>query len=115
MSNGLLQDRVVVVTGGSSGNGRAIALAVAAQGARAVVVADVLAEPREGGRATHEVIGGDSVFVSCDVSRPESVEEAIAAADPLGGVDVLVNNAGIVGPRARSRGWPSTTSIVCWP
>lgn len=98
MSLGLLQDRVVVVTGGSSGNGRAIAIAAAQHGARAVVIADVVAEPREGGRPTHEVIGGDSIFVSCDVSRPDSIEEAIAAADRFGGVDVLVNNAGIVGP-----------------
>ncbi|AWB91259.1 SDR family NAD(P)-dependent oxidoreductase [Aeromicrobium chenweiae] len=101
MSHGLLQDRVVVVTGGSSGNGRAIALAAAAQGARAVVVADVVSEPREGGRPTHEVIGGDSLFVSCDVSQPDSIEAAVAAADPFGGVDVLVNNAGIVGPASR--------------
>lgn len=98
MSGGLLQGRVVVVTGGSSGNGRAIAIAAAEQGARAVVIADVVAEPREGGVPTHQLIGGDSIFVSCDVSDGDSIEAAIAAADPLGGVDVLVNNAGIVGP-----------------
>ena len=48
MNNSLLDGKVVVVTGGSSGNGRAIAIAVADQGARAVVIADVIAEPREG-------------------------------------------------------------------
>lgn len=98
MSSRLLQDRVVVVTGGSSGNGRAIALAAAEHGARAVVVADIVADPREGGRPTCDVIGGDSVFVRCDVSEPDSIEAAVAAADRFGGVDVLVNNAGIVGP-----------------
>ncbi len=98
MSNQLLKDRVVIVTGGSSGNGRAIAVAAAEQGARAVVVADTSDEPREGGAPTHEVIDCDAVFVQCDVSDPDAVDRAVAAADAFGGVDVLVNNAGIVGP-----------------
>ena len=98
MSVGLLGDKVVLVTGGSSGNGRAIALAAAAHGARAVVIADVRDEPREGGRPTHELLECEAAFVACDVSDPDSIDAAVAAAEQFGGLDVMVNNAGIVGP-----------------
>ncbi len=96
---GLLPGRVAVVTGGASGIGRASAIAIAEQGARAVIVADVLREPREGGQPTHELIaertGARSEFVTCDVTAPDDVRRAVAAADPFGGVDLMVNVAGI--------------------
>lgn len=95
---GLLEDRVCVVTGGASGNGRAIAIQCAKHGAN-VAVADVRHEPREGGMPTHEVIEREtdqrSEFVKCDVSERADLERAVAAADSLGGLDVMVNNAGI--------------------
>src|SRR5437588_12606362 len=95
----LLADKVAVVTGASSGNGRAIALALARHGASAVVIADVIAAPREGGTPTHELIEAETaakaVFVECDVSDGASVEAAIGAVEPFGGIDILVNNAGI--------------------
>ena len=95
----LLPGRVAVVTGGASGNGRAIALAMAAQGASALVVADLQETPREGGTPTHELIrqrtGANAIFVRCDVSVPAEVASAIDRAETFGGVDVLVNNAGI--------------------
>jgi NAD(P)-dependent dehydrogenase (short-subunit alcohol dehydrogenase family) len=97
----LLAGKVGVVTGGSSGNGRAIALALAHHGAAAVVIADVIDAPREGGTPTHELIpqetGAKATFVHCDVSDSASVDAAVAAADAFGGVTVMVNNAGIVG------------------
>ncbi|MBP7694348.1 MAG: SDR family oxidoreductase [Anaerolineales bacterium] len=99
MPANLLADKVAVVTGGASGNGRAIALAFAREGAKAVVVVDLRADPREGGRSTHELIEAEtstkSVFVNCNVTKPAEVEAAVAAADAFGGVDVMVNNAGI--------------------
>jgi NAD(P)-dependent dehydrogenase (short-subunit alcohol dehydrogenase family) len=99
---GLLDGKVVVVTGGSSGNGRAIAFAAAAHGAAAVVVADVIDAPREGGQPTHEWLNSETttrgVFIHCDVSDADSMDAAVAAADEFGGIDVMVNNAGIVGP-----------------
>jgi NAD(P)-dependent dehydrogenase (short-subunit alcohol dehydrogenase family) len=93
----LLTDRTAVVTGGASGNGRAISVAFAEEGAD-VVVADLREDPREGGPPTHELVrgtGSDSTFVECDVADLDTLEAAVDAADEFGGVDVMVNNAGI--------------------
>ena len=93
----LLTDRTAVVTGGASGNGRAISVAFAEAGAD-VVVADLREEPREGGTPTHDLVeeaGSGAAFVECDVTDLDSLEAAVDAADEFGGVDVMVNNAGI--------------------
>lgn len=92
-----LRDSVAVVTGGASGNGRAICRTFADHGA-AVVVADRRVEPRGGGTPTHELIaedGGEARFVDCDVTERSDLESAAEAAEELGGVDVMVNNAGV--------------------
>lgn len=97
----LLTDKTAVVTGGASGLGRAIAELFADHGA-AVVVADIQSEPRQSGAPTHELIaeqGGDATFVECDVTNYDDCVAAVAAADEFGGIDVMVNNAGIVGPQ----------------
>ncbi|SFC25294.1 NAD(P)-dependent dehydrogenase, short-chain alcohol dehydrogenase family [Halobiforma haloterrestris] len=94
----MLTDDVAVVTGGSSGNGRAIARRFAAEGAD-VVIADLQEEPREGGTPTHELIpeetDAEAKFVECDVSNVADLEAAVEAAEEFGGVTVMVNNAGI--------------------
>jgi NAD(P)-dependent dehydrogenase (short-subunit alcohol dehydrogenase family) len=99
VSNGLLDGTVAVVTGASNGIGRAIAIAFAIQGASAVVLADLDPEPRDGGPVTSEVIKAETraspVIISCDVSKAGDVDNAVAAAEDLGGLDVMVNNAGI--------------------
>jgi NAD(P)-dependent dehydrogenase (short-subunit alcohol dehydrogenase family) len=96
---GLLAGKVAVITGAASGNGRAIALAFAAEGAKAVVVADLREDPREGGEPTHQLVAADGAcagrFVECDVTRTADLQRAVDAADEFGGVDVMVNNAGI--------------------
>lgn len=95
----LLDGDVAVVTGGTSGIGRAVALTFAASGAD-VVVADVREQPREEGAPTAERIADETDanarYVDCDVREPEALREAVAAADDFGGVTVMVNNAGIL-------------------
>ena len=95
--SGLLDGKVVVVTGGASGIGRGTSLRCAREGAT-VVIGDVQAEPREGGDPTAQLItaaGGTARFVGCDVRKHDDLESLMDAAEELGGVDVLVNNAGI--------------------
>ena len=84
--------RVVLVTGGGSGIGRAIATRFAAEGAR-VVVNDIRAEAAE---ATVKAIGGEARAVVADVAdsaRVRAMFEEVARV--FGGLDVLVNTAGI--------------------
>ncbi len=78
-----------IVTGGASGIGAAVARQLAAEGAK-VVVADLNAEK---GAALADEIGG--LFATVDVTRTEQIEGAIAQAEELGPVRVLVNSAGI--------------------
>jgi glucose 1-dehydrogenase len=94
-----LNDRVAVVTGASSGIGNAIAAAFAREGAD-VVVADVRREPKlDDERSVFDKLeetGADSLFVETDVTDEAAVTDAVdAAVDEFGGLDVLVNNAGI--------------------
>jgi len=92
-------DETVIVTGGSSGIGRAIALEFADAGAT-VLNADIDPEPkdRDAEKPTHERIeadGGTAEFVETDVSDPAEIRVAVEAAREYGGVDVMVNNAGL--------------------
>ncbi|AWK84945.1 SDR family NAD(P)-dependent oxidoreductase [Azospirillum thermophilum] len=79
----ILNGKVVVVTGASSGIGRAIALRAAEHGARAVIVSDVTETPREGGEPAAEVIralGVPALFVKADVSKRTENDALVAAA-----------------------------------
>jgi glucose 1-dehydrogenase len=91
-----LLGKTAVVTGASSGIGRAIAMSFAAEGAQ-VVIADLTPEPVEGGEPTMELItraGGEGFFISTDVSDWNAVDALIAAAVArYGRLDVMVNNA----------------------
>lgn len=95
-----LRDKVVIVTGGSSGIGRAIATLFAREGA-AVVIGDVSETVLEGGAPTREVIaeaGGIARFQRCDVSVWADVDALVnATVAEFGRLDVMVNNAAIRG------------------
>ncbi|CDX40183.1 Glucose 1-dehydrogenase 2 [Mesorhizobium sp. ORS 3359] len=94
----LLADKTVIVTGASSGIGRAIALKFAAEGAN-VVIADTVEQPIEGGERTVEMIrsaGGNAVYMKTDISDWNAVDALVGATvDRFGRLDVMVNNAAI--------------------
>jgi L-rhamnose 1-dehydrogenase len=95
---GLLYGKTVMVTGGSSGIGRGIALVAAREGAQHVWIADLTDQPKEGGKTTVEMIralGGQAEFVPLDVSDPAGREAAMARTEAAGGLDIMVCNAGI--------------------
>ncbi|ELY78604.1 SDR family NAD(P)-dependent oxidoreductase [Natrinema pallidum] len=94
----MIADDTVFVTGASQGLGREIAVAFADEGATVV-----LAARSDGIYETAELIDAPdrTLAVETDVTDPESVEDAVSAAvDSFGGLDCLVNNAGIAGPTA---------------
>jgi len=94
-----LTDRVVIVTGGGQGIGRAYALGLAAEGAR-VVVADI-ADPALVVKEI-EARGGQALGVGCDVSQEGDTQHlATTAMARFGRIDVLVNNAAVYGTLKR--------------
>ena len=89
-------NRTVVVTGGNSGIGAAIAKAAAVEGANVVI--DYVAHPDDTADLVQQIVsrGGRAIGVEADVSRPDGVAKLIrAAVDQFGRLDVFVNNAGI--------------------
>ena len=89
-----IQDARAVVTGGASGLGNAVAQYVAAKGGK-VVVLDVQEGP---GRAAATALGANASFFRCDVTSEAEVNAAMdSAREKMGGINLLVNCAGVVG------------------
>lgn len=101
-----LTGKVALVVGGSSGISRGVALRFAEEGAH-VTVADLRAEPREGGIAAADEItdrGGCGAFVQCDLTDEESTAAAFTAVEQRHGrLDVLFVGAGMAEPTGDTR------------
>ena len=115
----ILENRVAIVTGGSSGIGRGISIELAREGAR-VVVCDLVERPRPGKYHDRDVtaptvealraMGSEALFVQADVSDEAAVGRLVGRTlETFGGLDILVNNAGIFEP-----GDSQTTPVDTW-
>ncbi len=101
-----LSDRIALVTGGNSGIGEAIVLALSAVGARGAI--NYLAHPEAAGALVARIVGAGARALAgrADVSKPEEVRAMFETVDGAWGpIDLLVNNAGVDGPRAMA--WDS--------
>lgn len=102
----MLESKVALVTGGSSGIGRAIALVWAREGAK-VVVSDVDAQAGEETAALVRLTGSDAIFVAADVGKPEDCQAIVAhTMAHYGQLDIACNNAGIGGPSVPTADYP---------
>ena len=101
----LLKNRICIITGGSSGIGRGIALEFAREGAH-IVIADIQETPLQGKYHQKDVtsttiqeiekLGCEGLFIKTDVSDENQVSQMIhSTIEHFKGIDVLVNNAGI--------------------
>ena len=94
-----LKDKRAIVTGGAMGLGRAIALALAREGAN-IAIADIA--EAETAKVVRELraAGVEALAVRTDVTQSDQVRAMVAVvAEKFGGIDILINNAGIVGPQ----------------
>ena len=108
-------DRVAVVTGGASGIGRALCLALAGQGAAGVVVADLDGEGAAKVAAEIEAAGHRALAVTADVAREVDVRDLVARAEEaFGQVDLFFSNAGIIvggGVEVPDEAWSRTWAV----
>jgi 3-oxoacyl-[acyl-carrier protein] reductase len=90
-----LKDKVVVITGSSSGIGEATALLFAKEGAKVVVNSKTDKKGGEGVADKIKKAGGDAIYVQADVSDPKQAKVLFdRVVDEYGTLDILINNAG---------------------
>ena len=93
---GILEGKIALVTGASRGIGRAIALQLAAEGAKIAINFAGNTAKAEEVKAEIESKGGEALLVQANVASSEAVDEMVKkVADTWGKIDILVNNAGI--------------------
>ncbi len=96
-----LTGRVALVTGGSKGLGRAIAVALARAGADVALTSRTQVDLDVAAAALHEVGDGRMFAVAADVTNEDSVREMVRSiVDHYGQIDILVNNAGVADTRS---------------
>jgi NAD(P)-dependent dehydrogenase (short-subunit alcohol dehydrogenase family) len=106
-----IKDKRVLVTGGNSGLGAAMAKAFAAEGARVAI--NFLVNPSETDTLVKQftTAGGQALGLMADISDPDAVDQMFAKLDEQwGGIDILVNNAGVDG--RRMFGWEA--DVAAW-
>jgi len=108
-----IKGKVVVVTGGANGIGRALCLRFAKEGARLVACADV--DEDNGFKVLQEIEEGRGAFFACDVSKEDQVKFLVdTVSGAAGGIDIFCSNAGIGttgGPEASDRDWKRSWNI----
>lgn len=108
-----IKGKVVVVTGGGNGIGRALVLRFAQEGASLVAVADV--DEDNGFKVLQEIEEGRGAFFACDVSQEDQVKFLVdTVTEAAGRVDIFCSNAGIGttgGPEAPDRDWQRSWDI----
>ncbi len=106
---------VAVVTGGASGIGRALCLALAAQGAEGVVVADLDSKGAAGTAAEIEAAGHRAIAVTTDVASAADVEALVKQTEStFGRIDLFCSNAGIIargGIEVPDTGWERSWAV----
>jgi NAD(P)-dependent dehydrogenase (short-subunit alcohol dehydrogenase family) len=103
---GMLEGKVALVTGASQGLGRALALAFAQEGASIVVNSRSEERIRPVAREA-ESLGAEVLALAADVSKSADVERLVGATvERFGRIDVLANNAGVLGPRVPIEAYP---------
>jgi NAD(P)-dependent dehydrogenase (short-subunit alcohol dehydrogenase family) len=122
MNNRLLNN-VAIVTGASSGFGRGIAMAYAAQGAR-VIVSDIHEQPNQGGFESNPQLstvaaikeaGGEAHYITCDVTKQDQVARLVGeTVKQYGGLDIMVNNAGVYRAGKLAHEFSVEDLDVCW-
>jgi NAD(P)-dependent dehydrogenase (short-subunit alcohol dehydrogenase family) len=111
-----LKDRVCIITGGGRGLGRDMALVFAREGAQ-IVVSGTTESAINSTAAELRAMGTRAVAIVCDVSDEDAVGQMVAATiREFGKIDVLVNNAGIIGPTAvvtevKREDWDHTIAV----
>ena len=102
----MLEGKVAVITGASKGLGKALALAYAKEGARVIINARSKGSIHPVAEEV-EALGSEVLALAADVSKSADVERLVdAATQRFGKIDVLVNNAGLLGPRVAIEEYP---------